>query len=162
MGKSEISERRALSARKALWQLRARGDSAEPMSTTAKCLTALSLLMLGAPAFAVPGGQIDTLNLGHYACEGPGDAAGPTGERKPELDFAVVNGSSYTIEGGGKGSYLLTGDIAVMTSGPRKGERYRRLSRGYLRRIGSDGKDTDLRCVLAGRNNSAPADILPF
>lgn len=116
---------------------------------------------LAAPVIAVPGGEIGTLDRGRYACEGPGDAAGPAGARKPELDFAVVNGSSYVADGA-KGTYLLTGDFAVMTSGPRDGERYHLVARGYLRKMGANGADTDVRCVLAGRNNSAPAEQLQF
>ena len=111
------------------------------------------IALCAAPAaHAVPGGQLGTLALGQYRCETGGDALGPKGLRVPEKDFEVINGSSYRV-GRAKGSYLLTGDRAVMTSGPKRGARFHRLSRGFLRETAPDGSDSDLRCVLAGRNN---------
>lgn len=109
--------------------------------------------VLSSPAAAVPGGQLGTLALGLYRCETGGDALGPVGKRVPEADFEVINASSYRARNA-VGSYLLTGDRAVMTSGPLRGERFHRLSRGFLRKTGPDGTDGELRCVLAGRNNS--------
>lgn len=114
----------------------------------------LSLLALfaAAPAVAAPGGAIDTLQLGAYVCELPGDATGPAGKRMTGDGFTVVNASSYTtIEG--RGTYLLTGDVVAMTSGPKRGQRFHRLSQGFLRLIGPDGQDSDLRCVRRVMNN---------
>jgi hypothetical protein len=111
----------------------------------------LLALSLAAPAQAVPGGEIGTLDIGRYVCELPGDASGLAGRAVPTVDFAVVNASSYR-SGDAMGTYLLTGDRMVMTSGPRKGERYHRVSRDFLRRIGRDGRDTTLRCVRASRH----------
>lgn len=111
-----------------------------------------AIASLASPAAAVPGGQLGTLALGMYRCETGGDALGPVGVRVEEADFEIINGSSYRV-GDTSGSYLLTGDRAVMTSGPRRGERYHRLSRGFLRKTMPDGSDGDMRCVLAGRNN---------
>ncbi|MCB2080845.1 MAG: hypothetical protein KDE55_24485 [Novosphingobium sp.] len=105
------------------------------------------------PASAVPGGQIGTLEQGRYTCELPGDASGATGEHVPEADFRIVSASSYRANGR-IGSYLLTGDRVVMTSGPHQGVRFHRVSTGFLRVIGKDGKDGPLRCVLTTRNNS--------
>lgn len=127
-----------------------------PTIPSAALVLALALVPVR-PAGAVPGGQIDTLIQGRYDCELPGDALGATGVRQPEADFVVVHGSSYTAAGA-KGSYLLTGDLVVMTSGPRRGERYNRISRGFLRKLAANGSESDLRCVLAGRNNSAGAE----
>lgn len=92
--------------------------------------------------------------IGQYFCELPGDATGPVGLHAPDEDFAIVNASSYRAQKQ-MGSYLLTGDTLVMTSGPHEGKRYHRLTSGFLRRIGDDGKDTDLRCIRRRRNNSA-------
>ena len=116
-------------------------------------LASLSLSLLAAPAAAVPGGDIDTLELGNYTCELPGDALAARGVHVPEADFEVVFGSSYRV-GDETGTYLLTGDLVVMTSGPKKGERYHRLSPGFLRKQKPDGSDSDLRCVIANRNNT--------
>ncbi len=48
--------------------------------------------------------------------------------------------------------YLLGGRVVIFTSGPRKAERYRRVSANYLRRLNPDGSDGDLRCVRSGAN----------
>lgn len=116
-----------------------------------KRLIALAVLAAG-PALATPGGPIDTLQQGTYVCELPGDAAGPAGLRQPHRDFTVINSSSYTAEGQ-RGTYLLTGDNVVFTSGPRKGQRYTRLSANFLREIGLDGEAGRLRCVRRVVNN---------
>jgi hypothetical protein len=110
-------------------------------------------ICLAAPAAAVPGGEIGTLEIGRYVCELPGDALGPRGERVADADFTIIPGSSYRARGR-QGTYLLTGDQVVMTSGPHMGERYHRLSQGFLRLQKPDGGDGDLRCVTASRNNS--------
>jgi hypothetical protein len=133
---------RALSLRGAFWQLRdlVLGAGA-------------ALALTAAPALAAPGGDIATLPIGDYICETPGDAAGPAGRHAPAEDFAVVTASSYRALGT-LGSYLLTGDQLVMTSGVHRGKRYHRVSTGFLRKIGPDGKDSALRCVRRKRNNS--------
>ena len=91
---------------------------------------------------------MDTIPQGGYICEVPGDAAGFAGIRQPAVEFTVVNGSSYSADGQ-LGSYLLTGDTLVFTSGPRKGQRFHRVGFRTLHRIGSDGRDTNLRCVAS-------------
>jgi hypothetical protein len=116
-------------------------------------LPLLSFALLAAPAAAVPGGEIDTLEIGRYVCELPGDALAERGVHVPAEDFAVVYGSSYRVNGV-RGTYLLTGDQVVMTSGPKDGERFHRLSQGFLRKQAADGSDSDLRCVIANRNNT--------
>ena len=116
-------------------------------------LAALAAALLAAPAAAVPGGDIDTLELGRYTCELPGDALTERGVHVPEADFEVIFGSSYRA-GGKTGTYVLTGDQVVMTSGPKMGERYHRLSLGFLRKQNKDGSDSDLRCIIANRNNT--------
>ena len=133
--RSRIS--RALSAQASRWQSH----------------LAVGALLLGVPAAATPGGEIGTLATGEFMCELPGDASGPVGTPVPEEGFTVVNASSYAAAGA-VGSYLLTGDTVVMTSGPFQGKRYHRLSNGFVRLIGPDGKESALRCVRRKRNNS--------
>src|SRR6218665_1894256 len=135
MGKSVFQERRALSAPRAVWQSRASGGSAKSMKRpVAPALISPMLVALAiAPAHAstpAPGGEIGTLEIGRYVCELAGDATGPVGHHVPEADFSITNASSYRVNGVG-GSYLLTGDRVVLTSGLRRGERYRRISSGF-------------------------------
>lgn len=111
-----------------------------------KRVTIALTLLCAAPALAVPGGEIGSLKPAAYQCEMPGDAAGPVGLRVPDADFSVVNANTYTTPSG-RGTYLLTGDLLQLTSGPLLGTRFHRLSNNYLRLIGPDGKDTELRCV---------------
>lgn len=110
------------------------------------------LLASSAAAIAVPGGPIGFLRPGAFQCEMPGDATGAAGLRVPQADFVVVNANSYSTPKG-RGTYLLTGDLLQMTSGPLYGTKYRRVSASFLRGIGPDDRDTDLRCVrrLLGR-----------
>jgi len=112
-----------------------------------------ALLVLSAAAFAVPGGPIDVLAPAAYQCEMPGDASGPAGYRVPGEDFTIVNSNTY-YSGNGRGTYLLTGDLLVLTSGPKRGHKYTRISDNFLRKQGPDGKDTALRCVRRVLNNS--------
>lgn len=113
---------------------------------------ALPLVLLAMPALAAPGGPIGTLQRGPYLCELPGDAAGPAGLHQPGEDFTVTNASSYETPQG-RGSYLLTGKIVVMTSGPKRGQRFRRDGSGFLRKLAADGTGGELRCVrIADRN----------
>lgn len=117
-----------------------------------KRLFTLSLILLAAPVLAAGEGAIGILLPGRYMCELPGDAMGQAGKRQPDADFEVINASSYA-SATGSGSYLRIGDIVTLTSGTRRGERYHRLSNGFLRRIGDDGRDTALRCIRRNRNN---------
>ncbi|MCZ8320269.1 MAG: hypothetical protein O9296_01615 [Novosphingobium sp.] len=112
----------------------------------------LSLLAAG-PALATPGGQIGTLQQGDYTCELPGDATGPAGIRQDGQSFTVHNSSRYS-NAQGRGTYLLTGDTVTMTSGPKKGQRFIRLSDNFLREIDAAGNETNLRCVRRVQNNS--------
>jgi hypothetical protein len=110
-------------------------------------------LLAAAPALAAPGGPIATLEPGRYVCELPGDAAGPAGLRQDDESFTVLNAASYTATGG-RGTYLVTGEVVTITSGPKNGQRFRRISNNFLRKIGPDGQDTTLRCVRRVVNNS--------
>lgn len=106
----------------------------------------LLALLVAAPAQAVPGGRIGTLPGGVYRCELPGDALGPVGHRVPDADFTILTSSTYSA-GEHAGSYLLTGDRLVMTSGPFKGRRFRRVTPNFLRLLRDNGDDGLMRCV---------------
>ncbi|MFA7585833.1 MAG: hypothetical protein WCY11_06505 [Novosphingobium sp.] len=99
-----------------------------------------------AASAAAPNGEIQTMLTGFYRCELPGNALGPAGQRQAEQDFRIVNGSSYQADGR-VGSYLLTDNVLVMTSGPRKGQRFRKITPGFLRKLGPSGAEDALRCV---------------
>ena len=103
-----------------------------------------------APAFAAEG-ELATLVAGEYRCELPGDALGPAGHRVATADFSITNASGY-VSADGAGRYLLAGTMATFTSGPRRGERFRRVSANFLRQVKADGSDGDLRCVRGGAN----------
>lgn len=116
-------------------------------------IPALFVVASGA-ALAVPGGPIDVLAPAAYACEMPGDATNAAGYRVDAENFAIADSTSYfTPEG--RGTYLLTGDELVLTSGPKNGNRYRRVSDNFLRKLGPDGKETELRCVRKVLNNTS-------
>lgn len=117
-----------------------------------KMRISIMLAALAAPAFAVPGGQIGFLRPGAFQCEMPGDATGAAGLRVPEADFDVISANSYRTAKG-RGTYLLTGDLLQLTSGPLNGTKYHRISNNFLRAIGPDGQDSDLRCVRRVLNN---------
>ncbi|MDP9056971.1 MAG: hypothetical protein M3N34_06550 [Pseudomonadota bacterium] len=96
--------------------------------------------------------QIQTLPLGAYMCELPGDAMHAAGVRVPAEDFAVVHSSTYE-SGGKQGSYLLTANVIQMTSGPRAGEKFHRISNNFLRKLSADGTDSELRCIRRAEND---------
>jgi len=96
---------------------------------------------------------METMPIGDYICELPGDATGPAGIHVPGEDFMVVTASSYRA-GEAIGSYLLAGGQLTMTSGPLQGNRYKRQSEGFVRKVDEQGKPSDLRCVRRKRNNS--------
>jgi hypothetical protein len=118
-----------------------------------KYLPPLALFALSTAAMAVPGGPIDVLAPAAYQCEMPGDATGPAGYRVIGEDFTIVNSNTY-YSAKGRGTYLLTGDLLVLTSGPMRGNKYDRISDNFVRKLGPDGKDSALRCVRKVLNNS--------
>ena len=153
MGKSRMTGHepkcRALSARSAAWQSRLARIALAFAAVLAAAISAAS----PAPLSAAPGGELDTLPIGDYICELPGNVIGPAGLRVPEEDFTVVTASSYRA-GGVLGSYLLTGEQLTMTGGPHRGKRYKRLSTGFVRKLDAAGTPGDLRCVRRNPNNS--------
>ena len=115
--------------------------------------------LFAAPAVAVSGGELGTLERGPWACEMPGDATTTAGMAMPAADFEITNDSTYQVSDG-RGTYLRTGDDVRMTSGPRKGERYTVQSEHFLRKLDACCKDTGLRCIKlceAGSLTARPA-----
>jgi hypothetical protein len=109
------------------------------------------LLIIAVPAASAATGRLDTLPVGEYRCELPGDATGPSRFPVLEESFEIRNASSYA-NAAGAGSYLLIGDKLVMTGGPKRGSRYLRLSDNFLRKIDATGEPGTLRCVRRTRN----------
>jgi hypothetical protein len=107
---------------------------------------ALPLLALLLAVPATGQGRLGTLRVGEYRCELPGDAAGPSRHPVPEEHFEVLNASSYRTAQGG-GTYLLTGNRLIMTSGPKRGQKYTRFSDNFLRKLDEAGNESPLRCV---------------
>jgi hypothetical protein len=107
---------------------------------------AFASVALAAPAFAQ--GQIGTLERGFYVCELPGDAAGAVGVEQPQEGFVIVSASRYSSDQG-DGTYLRRGDRLTMTSGPRNGDSYEIVGRGFLRKI-VNGQVSRLRCIRQG------------
>lgn len=113
----------------------------------------LVLVAASGAALAVPGGPIDVLAPAAYACEMPGDAANAAGYRVDAENFVIANSNTYYTPAG-RGTYLLTGDELVLTSGPKRGESYRRITDNFLRKLSPDGSESQLRCVRKVLNNS--------
>lgn len=109
-------------------------------------------MMAAAPARAGGEGPVFTVKRGDYACELPGTALTSAGLRQPGEDFSIRQGSIYTTATG-RGSYLASGDEIRMTSGPKIGERFRRESENFLRKLTADGRESDLRCIRRVLNN---------
>ncbi len=118
-----------------------------------KPVLTLILLAAAAPALAIPGGPIGQLAPGNYLCEQPGDASGAVGLRVPGEDFEIVNANTYRTAAG-RGTYLLTGDVLLMTGGPKYGQSFHRINNSFLRKSDASGADTTLRCVRRVLNNS--------
>jgi hypothetical protein len=114
-----------------------------------KILTVLPALLLAVPALATTGGKLDTVARGSWTCEMPGDAGSERGIPVDGADFVVTPSSTYRTETG-RGTYLRTGDMVTMTSGPRKGERYRVQTERMLKKLAPDGTDEGMRCVKLG------------
>jgi hypothetical protein len=107
------------------------------------------------PAFAVPGGAIETLEDGRYTCSTLGDATGAALVHVPEADFQIRISSSYEA-GDRRGVYLRLGDRVTMTSGPFRGTRFLIDSNGFLQRLGPNGERDGVSCSIG-----VPPGLLP-
>ena len=137
----EYRESAALSAGGRLWQ----------SARWRAIITVVVGLGMIPAAIAVPGGRLGTMKRGNYGCEIAGDAMGEPGIRQAAQDFTILHSSIYSTAAG-RGSYLMTGDFLTMTTGPRRGERYKRISENFLRRLNADGEESTLRCIRLATN----------
>ena len=112
-------------------------------------LIAAATLAQAGVVLAAPGGQLDTLPRGNWQCATPGLAGTQPLHLRADLDFKIVIPSSY-IRDGERGTYLLTGDRVVFTSGKLRGARFQRVSGNMLRELSHDGQLGEVRCVLLG------------
>lgn len=117
-------------------------------------ILALGLLGLSASAQAVPGGKLQTLQLGRWTCEVPGDAT-VLPIAKPELSFTTVPDSSYLAPNGTRGSYLRLADELTLTSGAFSGRRFTMDGEKIMRELDEGGKPSSIRCVHASPINIA-------
>lgn len=110
------------------------------------------LVAATAPAHADQTGGITVMKQGNYWCETPGNALGKAGIHQPDQDFSIRHASIYSF-GAATGIYLLTGDVLRFTTGPRKGNAFRRVSENFLRKLDAQGQDTNVRCIRSVLNN---------
>ncbi len=140
----------ALSATSRLWQSQG----------LAWACAVVAMVAVAAPTQASEVGMVAVMKQGHYWCEKPGDALGKAGIHQPDQDFSILHASIYG-SGEETGTYLLTGDVIRFTSGPRKGDSFRRVSENFLRKRALDGKDTDVRCIRSVLNNQEAGEPTP-
>jgi hypothetical protein len=113
------------------------------------------LLLLGAAMFAGTAathesdGRLGMLLNGHYECELPGRPGGALRVPAPDASFTVTSSSRYIAADGSLGTYLRTGRIVTMTSGPLAGIKLLIVRPAFLRRLGGEGQPSQLRCVLS-------------
>lgn len=152
MGKCGVAPaalRRALSLARfpgqAGWRTRPWRDIPAEMKASLIILLA-ALVLSPAIAHAADGNRLKTMPHGVYECAFPGDAGGPVWEPITEAGFVISHTSAYRTEEG-RGTYLLKGKDLVITSGPKRGERYRRTGDAELKLIDDVGNLTGLICV---------------
>lgn len=116
---------------------------------TRALIAALIVAAQGAVALAAPSGQLDTLPRGKWQCATPGLAGNQPVRLREDLDFKIVNPSSY-ISGGQRGTYLHTGDRVVFTSGKLRGARFKRVSGTMIRQLSGDNTLGEVRCARLG------------
>ena len=112
-------------------------------------LAALAAALGGSAAAATGPGPIGTLMTGRYECELPGSAADTLRRPEASTSFTIASSSRYVAADGSVGTYLRTGDVVTMTSGPLAGTRLVVLRPAFLRRLEADGRPGTLRCVLS-------------
>lgn len=114
---------------------------------------AMALAAIAAPAVSqeidASHGPIGTIKRGTYACELPGTANSERGIAQPAESFRIASASRY-VAPEGRGTYLRRGDVLLLTSGPRNGQKYVVVSEKFLRKV-ENGKAGRLRCIRGGR-----------
>ena len=113
-------------------------------------LTAFAAVIAAAgPLIAQEGRMLRTMPHGTYQRALPGDALGDAVQVMEAESFRITTASRYKSDAG-SGTYLLRGRELTFTSGPRKGEQFRRIGNNQLQRIGVDGEPEKLRCTRLG------------
>ena len=103
------------------------------------------------PLAAQVGGPLGTLTHGTYECALPGDALAEPYDPIPSETIFIIPGSAYRDADGARGLYLLRGRELVFTSGPKKGQRFRRVGDNTIKRLLDDGELGRLTCIrIAG------------
>jgi hypothetical protein len=151
-GQRENAGMRAHSAREAAWQSWRAGALGGALAAACAVLGLIGAVAQASERRADPEGPLRTLRRGAYVCELPGTALTETGLHQSAEDFIIRKGSIYETASG-RGAYLATGDEVLMTTGPKQGQRYHRLSDNFLRLLAADGTDAPLRCVRKVLNN---------
>lgn len=114
-------------------------------------LTALAATIAAAvPSGAQEGRPLRTLPHGTYTCALPGDAAGGAFRAVDAERFIILPGSGYRDADGVRGVYILRGTELTFTSGPKKGQRFKRLGNNTLKRLSADGTIGRLSCTRLG------------
>lgn len=101
---------------------------------------------------SAPGGMLRTMPHGAYQCTLPGDAGGKAYKVMETEAFQIGTASSYT-SAEGRGNYILRGDQLTFTRGPKKGQKFERISTNQLRKLDSAGERKKLRCIRLGGSN---------
>ena len=109
-------------------------------------LPAVTLAIAPVAAHAADGNLLKTMPHGVYECAVPGNAGSPVWEPLEGAGFIISHTSGYRTENG-RGTYLLKGKDLIITSGPKRGERYRRTGEGELKLLDKDGSVTRFACV---------------
>jgi hypothetical protein len=113
-------------------------------------LTAFAAVIAAAgPLIAQEGRMLRTMPHGTYQCALPGDALGEAARVVDSQSFRITTASRYKSDAG-SGTYLLRGRELIFTSGPRKGEQFKRIGNNQLQRIGENGEPEKLRCTRLG------------
>jgi hypothetical protein len=94
-------------------------------------------------------GGIGVVEQGLYRCELPDPRAPSRGVVQDGAGFRILDASRYTSDAG-DGTYLRRGNTMVLSSGPRRGERYHIVTPGFFRKI-EGGTPGRLRCIRRER-----------
>ncbi len=100
---------------------------------------------------APSGGMLGTMPHGNYQCANPGDAGGDAYAVVAAENFRISTASRYQNDAG-SGTYILRGRDLTFTSGPKRGENFRRVGDNQLRKLETDGTETKLLCTRLGSN----------
>lgn len=116
------------------------------LAVTVASVTPASGRQENGAAASPPGGMLRTMPHGNYECALPGNAGGAAYVIVEAENFRISTASRYTSPTGA-GTYILRGDDLTFTRGPKKGERFKRISDNQLRKRDADGETGALLCT---------------